>query len=55
VLHSLSISSSGQHVAAADEMGTVLLYGFVPYKGTFYQWEFVGKYKAHHSEHVELV
>eukprot|EP00775_Hariotina_reticulata_P011389 gene11389-11537_t len=53
-IHCLSISSSGQHVAAADESGMVLLYGFVPYKGTFYKWDFVGKYKAHHKNVVGL-
>jgi hypothetical protein len=44
------VSSSGRYIAAADRAGQVLLYGFLPYKGTFLKWDLVGKFKAHHSE-----
>lgn len=46
----VSVSSSGRYIAAADGSGQVLLYGFLPYKGTFLKWDLVGKFRAHHSE-----
>jgi hypothetical protein len=46
----VSVSSSGRYIAAADGAGQVLLYGFLPYKGTFLKWDLVGKFRAHHSE-----
>jgi hypothetical protein len=46
----LSISSNNGFIAAADEANQVLLYGFLPYKGTFLKWDLVGKYRAHHGK-----
>ncbi|WIA32991.1 hypothetical protein OEZ86_006150 [Tetradesmus obliquus] len=50
----VSVSSSGRYIAAADGSGQVLLYGFLPYKGTFLKWDLVGKFRAHHKEVVGL-
>jgi hypothetical protein len=46
----VSVSSNGRYIAAADGSGQVLLYGFLPYKGTFLKWDLVGKFRAHHSK-----
>ncbi|KAF6250825.1 quinon protein alcohol dehydrogenase-like superfamily [Scenedesmus sp. NREL 46B-D3] len=50
----VSVSSSGRHIAAADGAGQVLLYGFLPYKGTFLKWDLVGKFRAHQKEVIGL-
>eukprot|EP00878_Enallax_costatus_P028053 GHUV01030257.1.p1 GENE.GHUV01030257.1~~GHUV01030257.1.p1 ORF type:complete len:640 (+),score=169.39 GHUV01030257.1:876-2795(+) len=50
----LSVSSSGQYIAAADGSGQVILYGYLPYKGSFLRWDLVGRYKAHHDAVVGL-
>lgn len=46
----MSISSNGRYIAAATAHHHVLLYGFLPYKGSFLQWDYVGKFRAHHGE-----
>jgi hypothetical protein len=50
IFYRVSVSSNGRYIAAADGAGQVLLYGFLPYKGTFLKWDLVGNFRAHHSE-----
>ena len=46
----MSVSTDGRFAACADAAGQVLLYGYLPHKGTYLKWDLVGKFKAHHSE-----
>jgi hypothetical protein len=46
--HRLAIASHGHLLAAADEVGQILLYAELPYKGGhLLRWDLVGKATAH--------
>ncbi|KXZ56881.1 hypothetical protein GPECTOR_1g795 [Gonium pectorale] len=50
----LAVSSTGHHIAAADEQHQLLLYAYLPYKHTM-RWEFVGRCRAHHAPIASVV
>lgn len=53
----VAASSTGQHIAAADDNNQVLLYAYLPYKGqaSVMRWEFLGKARSHHAPIASLV
>ncbi|EFJ51972.1 hypothetical protein VOLCADRAFT_103176 [Volvox carteri f. nagariensis] len=53
-LSRLAVSSTGNHIAAADENHQVLLYAYLPYKHTM-RWEFLGRCRSHHGRIASLV
>ncbi|GIL72955.1 hypothetical protein Vretimale_4604 [Volvox reticuliferus] len=50
----LAVSSTGQHIAAADENHQALLYAYLPYKHTM-RWEFLGRCRSHHGRIASVV
>ncbi|GFR40429.1 hypothetical protein Agub_g1003 [Astrephomene gubernaculifera] len=50
----IAVSSTGHHIAAADEQHQLLLYAYLPYKHTM-RWEFLGRCRSHHGPIASVV